>query len=255
LAGDGAGTLFALDPYGNGSSGDRILRIGADGSVTTLAAPTPFSSCTAQQLTRRADGTLFTWNISTNTLMVISSAGVVSNFSTVGAIGGGGACTDSGIQGLLARPDGSLFASSPLRAELIEINAAGGIARRLSGYPTSFRLAEDGAEPSVLATSNGRMLRVAPGGSSTTLFDALSVNALRRDGSGDIYFPVGSMVLAVDRDGRSPRLELACAGSQVTDVIFDRPTAGAGTSLYLSTLGRTIEAFDGDAVLEARRAP
>jgi hypothetical protein len=78
---------------------------------------------------------------------------------------------------------------------------------------------------------------------------------VRRDGDGAIVFGVGRMVLAVDPDGTNPRLVLSCAPGGVTDLVFDRATGTSGTSLYVSTPGATIDADDGDAILELQRAP
>jgi len=258
LAGDGAGTLWAHDPYGNGASGDRVLRIDAAGVVTTVAAPPGFSTCTSQQLARLPGGDLLLWNITSAGIARITPTGAVSLFSTVSGIGGGGSCSDSGVQGILARADGSVVVTSPLRSQVIWLRADGAESLRLSGVPGSYRLAADGAGDGLLVSSNGVILRVAADGTRSTAFDAAAVgvgaSAIRRDGEGDIVFAAGAMVMAVDRDGRDLRLVLACAGSAVTDVIFDRATGGGvGTGLYVSTLGRTIEADDGDTIWEVRR--
>jgi len=256
LVGDGAGTLWAHDPYGNGASGDRVLRVNPDGTAVTVAAPPGFSTCTSQQIARLPGGDLLLWNITSNTIARITPTGAVSAFSNVSAIGGGGSCSDSGVQGVLARADGTAVVTSPLRAQLITLRADGTEVGRTSGVPGAYRLAADG--DGLLVNSNGAILRFAADGARATLFDApavgLSASALRRDGAGDVYFASGATVWAVDGEGRGLRLVLACAGSAVSDVIFERATGGAaGTSLYLSTLGRTIEADDGDAIYELRR--
>ena len=115
LAGDGAGTLWAHDPYGNGASGDRVLRIDASGTVTTVAAPPGFSTCTSQQIARLPGGDLLLWNITSAGIARITPTGAVSLFSNVSGIGGGGSCSDSGVQGILARADGSVVVTSPCR--------------------------------------------------------------------------------------------------------------------------------------------
>jgi hypothetical protein len=258
LVGDGAGTLWAQDPYGNGPSGDRVLRIGPDGAVTTLAAPPGLSTCTVQQLARSAAGDLLLWNVGANVLLRITAAGAVGTLSDVGGIGGGGSCTDSGVQGLLGRTDGTLAATSPARSALLFLDATGNETRRITGLGTSFRLAEDPPSGGLLASAGSLILRYTPDGTRSTVRDVapLGVHPLRRDGAGDIVFGSGLMVLAVRGDGSDPRLVLACTPGQVSDLVFDRPTgAASGTSLYVSTLGATIDADDGDTILELRRAP
>jgi hypothetical protein len=255
LVGDGGGTLWAHDPYGNGASGDRVLRINADGTVATVVAPPGFTTCTSQQIARLPGGDLLLWNITSNTLARITPSGAVSAFSTVSAIGGAGSCIDSGVQGVLAGVDGAVTVTSPLRSAVIALRADGAELGRVTGIPASFRLAAD--VDGVLLNSNGAILRLSRAGARSLVFDApaagLSASAIRRDGSNDVYFAAGSMVLAVNGDGNELRLVLACAGSGVSDVIFDRATGATGTSLYLSTLGRTIEADDGDTLYELRR--
>lgn len=255
LVGDGMGTLWAHDPYGNGVSGDRVLRIDPDGSTVTVVAPPTFSTCTAQQIGRFSNGDLLLWNISSNTLVRITPSGAVSPFSTVSGIGGGGSCSDSGVQGVLVRADGTVVVTSPLRAQLITLRPDGSELRRTSGVPGAYRLAAAGE--GLLVNSHGAILRFDADGTRSTLFDAPSVglwaNALRRDGMDDVYFASGTSVWAVDSEGRNLRLVLGCAGSPVSDVIMERATGGVGTSLYVSTLGRTIDADDGDTIWELRR--
>jgi hypothetical protein len=257
LVGDGSGTLYAHDPYGNGTSGDRVLRIAPDGAVTSFAVPTSLSTCTSQQIARTSGGDLLLWDITGAAILRINSAGASSVFSTVGGIGGGGSCIDSGVQGLFVLPSGAVLASSPLTASLITLNAAGVETGRVMGYPGAFRIAADGSAGYVLVSSNGRILRVNSAGMATTVYPAAPFGgtlALRRDGDGDVVFAVSQMVFAMSPTGADFRVVFGCAGSTVTDVIYDRPTgSAAGTSLYVSTLGSTIGASDGDTIWELRR--
>ena len=255
MVGDGAGVIYAHDPYGNGTSGDRVLRVAADGAVTTFAAPAGFSTCTSQQVARTAAGDVVIWDISSNALLRINPAGMVSTLSTVGGIGGGGSCTDSGIQGLFALPGGGFVATSPLRSAVLFLDAGGNESSRVSGVATAFRVAADGSSAGVLVTSAGRILRVSGGSTATVYGGALvgGAGSVRRDGDGVVVFSVGTMVFAVEPDGTGLRVVLGCAGSSVTDVLYERASAGAGTSLYVSTLGATIGANDGDTIWELRR--
>ncbi|MEZ4409716.1 MAG: hypothetical protein R3A52_25075 [Polyangiales bacterium] len=255
LVGDGAGTLYAHDPYGNGASGDRILRVAPDGVVTTFAAPTGFSTCTSQQIARTPAGDVVIWDITTNALLRISAAGAVSTLSTVGGIGGGGSCTDSGVQGLFALSGGGFVATSPLRSAVLFLDASGNETSRVSGVASAFRVAADGSGAGVLVTSAGRILRVS-GGTTTSVYGGTLVggaSAVRRDGDGVVVFTVGTMVFAVEPDGTDLRVVMGCAGSSATDVLYERASAGVGTSLYVSTIGATIGANDGDTIWELRR--
>ena len=101
--GDGAGTLYAQDHYGNGNSGDRVLRIDRFGTVTDFAAPSGLSTCTSQQIGWHPTLGVLLWDITSNTVLRFNSAGQASAFSTVEGIGGGGSCTHSGVPGVFGR--------------------------------------------------------------------------------------------------------------------------------------------------------
>ncbi len=254
IVGDGAGTLYAQDPYGNGNSGDRVLRIDRFGTVTDFAAPSGLSTCTSQQIGWHPTLGVLLWDITSNTLLRFNGAGQAAAFSTVEGIGGGGSCSDSGVQGVFGRDDG-VVVTSPARAQLIYLRADGTVARRISGLSTSFRIAPDGAGLGVLATTQGGIARFDGAGARSTVFQqgGITPSALRRDGDGDIHFLAGSSVLAVRPDGSGLRLVVACVPQNPTDLTFDQASAGVGTSLYLSTLGATFSASDGDGILEVVR--
>src|SRR4029077_976897 len=70
-------------------------------------------------------GHSFIFDVAQDRLWDIDPAGTAMLGSTVGGIGGGGNCGDSGGVGLIARADGAFFAGSPANNMVYTLSADG----------------------------------------------------------------------------------------------------------------------------------
>ena len=259
LTGDGKGTLYGQDPYGNGNSGDRVLKITTAGAVSTLSAPANMSTCTVSQITMDSSGALYLYNISSDYLLKINSAtGTAANWLNLSSVGGGGSCTDTSIIGLMANADGSLFAGSPKLGKIYTVPKTGGTWGTLATLKNPYKLDHDGAGGLLAAADGGQIYKVTSAGAVSTLLDPTTgpggARSLRRDSTGDIYFLSGQSLYRVNAAATLFTPVAGCLGSPA-DLHFDKPTSASstGASLYISTLGKGIAAFDGDLILELQR--
>ncbi len=258
IAGDGKGTLYGQDPYGNGVSGDRVLRVTAAGAVSTLVAPGGLSTCTVSQITADATGHLYLYNITSSFIMKISAAtGGVTNWVNLASVGGGGSCTNTSVIALAARADGSLVAGSPKLGRIYQVPKAGKGWTPWVLLSQPMRMDHDGAG-GVYATSKGKLMHVTAAKKISTFFDPTagpgSAASLRRDSNGDVYFLAGNSLYKLDSAGANLTPVAGCLGS-TTDLEFDKSTAAApgGESIYISDIGKGIFKNDGDRILELQR--
>ena len=257
ITGDGKGTLYGQDPYGNGKSGDRILKISTTGTVTTLAAPS-LSTCTVSQITMDGSGYLYLFNITSNYLMKINSTtGAVTNWLNLASVGGGGSCTDTSVIGVAANADGSLFAGSPKKGMIYKVPKTGGTWGTFATMNAAFRMDHDGAGGLYVA-SDGILKRATSAGVVSTLLDPTTgpggMVSLRRDTNGDIYFLAAGSLYRINSTITELTPVAGCLGN-VIDLHLDKPTSASSTgrSLYISDMGKGISAYDGDRILELQR--
>lgn len=255
IVGDGAGALWGQDPVGSGISGDRVIAIATDGTVSSLAAPANLTTCTVSQIARNPDGDLFLYNLTSNRLLRITTAGAVTEFSTVGDVGGGGNCTDSGVIGIAGLADGTFAVGSPVAGKLFALSADGATRTDVADVAAVLRVEPDGAGGFYVAVFSGALQHVTAGGVVTEVLDAShAVRSVRRDDDGTLYLASGSRVLRTDALGSEPVEVAACIPGTVMDLELDAPSDGTGpSSLYVSSIGASIDANDGDAIYELTR--
>ncbi len=255
IVGDGAGALWGQDPVGNGTSGDRVIAIGTDGGVTTLAAPASMSTCVVTQIARAPSGNLYLYDITPNRLRQITPAGVATEFSTVGNVGGGGSCTNTGVIGAFALADGSFVLGSPAAGKLFHLTSDGVTRTDVADVVGAFRVEGDGGDGFYVVQADGALVHVDGAGAVSTVLDAsLSVRSVRRDDDGTLYFVAGRTVYRTDSAGADVREVASCFPGAVTDLELDAPSDGSGpTSLYVVNIGAGIDANDGDAIHEITR--
>jgi len=253
------GTLYGQDPYGNGNSGDRVLKITTAGAVSTLTAPSGMSTCTVNQITIDGSGALYLYNITSHYLMKINrTTGSVTNWLNLSSVGGGGSCNNTSVIGLVANADGSLFAGSPKRGKIYKVPKTGGTWGTFATLKNTYKLDHDGAGGLIAAANTGQLYKVSSAGTVSTLLDPTKgpggARSLRRDSAGDIYFISGQFVYRINSAATVFTPVAGCLGSP-SDLHFAKPTSASstGTSLYISTLGKGIAAFDGDQILELQR--
>jgi hypothetical protein len=259
LAGNGDRRFWIQDPVGNGLSGDKMIDLASDGVATDRPLPGTAATCGVSQVAIDAAGNGYVFDTALDVIYRTTPAGTVTSFSNVGNIGGGGNCNDSGVIGMLIRPDGTFFLGSPKNDKIYTLSADGVTRADFADVTAPGRLADDGAN-GVLVASGSTILDVSSAGVVTTRLDATgvlgNVGALRRDANGDLYFSSGSRLYR-SKDATTTFDEVAaCFVGGVSDILFDHPVndAGAGTSLYVLTSGANNAAHDpGDQLLEMKR--
>lgn len=257
IVADPAGDLYGQDPYGNGTSGDRVLRITPAGKASSHGVPPGMSTCTVSQITIDGSGRLYLFDITSAHILRFTGAGKWTKHSSFTALGGGGSCTNTSVIGLLANPDGTLVAGSPKKGMIYRVSADGATRTLLAQVPQVFRLDHDGSG-GVYAASGGKLVHVSQGGTVSAFFDPTGgpggTSAFRRDGNGELYFHAGGSIYRLDAKATTLALEASCLAG-VTDITLGKSTAAAATkpSLYVVSIGKGIAASDGDQVLELQR--
>jgi hypothetical protein len=249
-------TIYAQDPMGAGAMGDRIFRVLANGAVSLFSQPPGASWCTNSQIARDPSGFLYVFDVGQDQLWKIDGAGSASLFSDVGGVGGGSNCSDSGVIGLLARPDGSFFVGSPSTDRIYTLSADGMTRTDFADVADVVFLDGDGAGGIWLASSALALVHVSAAGTiMQTIPTPVSPRAVRVDPvSGALYFVGFRSVFRVRADASIVE-ELACLPGGGVGLAFGPSTAGAGapSSLYVTAHGATIDADDGDAIFELQR--
>ena len=257
LVADDLGNLFGQDPYGNGTSGDRVLKITPAGTVTSFSVVSGMSTCTVSQIARDGSGMLYLYDITSHHILKFTGSGAWSKHSSFASLGGGGSCSNTSVIGLVANADGSLIAGSPKAGKLYRVSSNGTSSTVMATVPQAMRLDHDGSG-GVLAISGGKLLRATKAGVVSTFFDPSagpgSANTLRRDASGEVYFHASGTVYKLNSGAAKLTPVVSCLPG-LTDITFGKATstAAGGTSLYLVHVGQGIAAFDGDQILELQR--
>lgn len=258
LAGDGNRRFWIQDPVGNGISGDKMIDMSPSGMATDRALPNTAATCTVSQVAMDSAGNGYVFDTVVDVIYRTTPSGTVSSFSTVGNVGGGGSCTDTGVTGMLVRPNGTFFLGSPLNNKIYTLSADGGTRADFANVTAPGRMAHDGQDGLYVA-SGSMIMAVSSTGVVTTRLDATGpgVFAIRRDSNGDLYFSSPSNRLYRSANGTTTYHEVAaCFVGFITDIAFDHPSndAGAGSSLYVLTSGNNGAAHDtGDELLELKR--
>ncbi len=259
LAGDGNRRFWIQDPAGNGASGDKMIDMSPSGIATDRALPNTAATCTVSQVAIDSAGNGYVFDTVIDVIYRTTPSGTVSSFSTVGNVGGGGICTDSGVTGMLVRPNGTFFLGSPLNNKIYTLSANGVTRADFANVTAPGRMAHDGQDGLYVASSESMIMAVSSTGVVTTRLDATGpgVHAIRRDSNGDLYFSSMTNRLYRSANGTTTYHEVAaCFVGFITDIAFDHPSndAGAGTSLYVLTSGNNGAVHDtGDELLELKR--
>jgi hypothetical protein len=255
IVSDSWGNIFGQDPYGNGVSGDRILKITPSGSVSSFSVPPAMSTCTVNQLAIDGSDQLYLYDITSGYILRFSTNGTYLQFIDLRSFGGGGSCSDTSVIGLVSSPDGTLFAGSPKRSTIYRISPTG-IISSLAAVANPYKLDLDGTG-GVFAISDGLILHVSNTGIVSNFYDPRNTigpaTTLRRDQNGDIYFYAANTIHKLDHSGTTLTPVAACLPS-VTDITFGPSTTiNRPHSLYFSHIGTSIAAFDGDKIYEIQR--
>lgn len=225
------------------ASGIEVVRVGNGSSDACVADGTPARSAALSGISSVApapDGGMFV--ASTTVIYRVRPDGTVQRIagSVVGGAGGDGgpalSATLDHVSSLTPSPDGSLYFVQPFANVIRRIDDRGVITRVASGslrFPTGLARAADGSLL-VADAGNERIVRVSPGGATTTLASTTGA-----DGSIAVAFGQPQDV-AVAADGA---IIVTAAGSTWR-------IAGRQATLLANVGGRAL-AVDGERVLVA----
>ena len=248
------GDLFAHDVVGLGASGDRIIRLGSDGSVSVFATPADSSFCTANQLAFDPTLGLVIYDIPQNSLIAVDDAGAVATTAPTLGLSGGGSCTDTGVIGLTTRSAGGFWVGSPAMDRLYAFDA--GTRTEIASVTDPFRI-EEAPDGSVYVLSEQRILHVTTEGASIgtveVFFDAAPwlVSGLEVGPSGEVWISAvrDGLGLVAQLEAGASTLVAECIPGIVTDVELATSSSGSGTSLYVPSVGASVVEHDDDDVI------
>ena len=255
------GDVFIVDPMGNGVSGDQVMKLSPDATVSALA---PVGALfIAGGIDVSPTGDVYVWDSLARDILRISPDGATSVFQSFP--GGTGQLALTTILGLAFDGDGDLYAGSPAHDEIYRIAPDGTVstfvtAAQVPGgldIPGAMDVAPNG-DLLVVDYHDHRLLRIAPDGTATVVLadtgmigqEAIAVDPL----SGDVFMTVGRETI-VRVDGAGNVTPFASGFDGVTGLAFGRSSIGGTLSLYASQFGAGIEATDGDAIFEIRKSP
>lgn len=257
MVGDGTGRIFVQDATANGTTGDQVLEVSTAGVMRLVAAPAGAAFCGSSQIARSA-GDLFIWNTTTSSILRITETGTTSPFSTVNSVGGSGNCDafggDNGVNGLLTRPAGGFFGTSPLRDRVFSLSADGLTVTDLATVAEPQRLAFSPSGRLVVDTNvmAGRFYAIEDDGGITGLFGADAglpvIYGYRFGADGSIYATAGSSVIRITQGSGAVQELASCFPGGITDVALE-PLADGGTGLFaLGTDGDSTGGTVGDQI-------
>ena len=260
------GRVLVVDPVGNDISGDRVFEVTPQGVVTSVFEPPGDCFFTIGEIEATDDGGFLLWSACRQSILRVGPAGSVSVLADFSAYGGGGGVEITTVLGLALDRVSNVLAGSPLTDQIFRVTPEG----EISTYLTSSEVLGGLHIPISLSTcANGdllivdnmndlgdscRVLRVSATGATSVLAEGMRMNVVAFDEvTGDVYAGLErDRVIRVDPSGTVTTVATGFSG--LGGLAFGPSTSGAGTSLFVSQEGLSIDATDGDAIFEIRSA-
>jgi MYXO-CTERM domain-containing protein len=251
-----ANRVVVVDPRGSGPSGDLLYSITRAGVLSTFATPAGAAFCpNAQVAISGFSLDTYVFDTQTNQLIIIDSGGAVTARSI--GLSGGSNCTDGAIIGLATHQgqNFALYGASPADGRVYFINPTTGatqiVAQNL-GQPSAIAVNIANNDVVVLDGQSGNVWRIPvlnPTPVALTLNPPTPLSSIAISPAGQLFgLTSGGRIVAVAQNGDVRTF--VCGLENAGQIAFGRATGRGGNNLFVTQLGATATANDGDAIFE-----
>lgn len=248
--------VVVADTRGSGASGDLLYSITRAGALSTFATPAGAAFCpNAQVAISGFSLDTYVFDTQTNQLLIIDSGGTVTARNI--GLSGGTNCTDGAIIGLATHQgqNFALYGASPADGRVYFINPTTGatqvVAQNL-GQPSAVAVNIANNDVMVLDGQSGNVWRLPvlnPMPMAVTLNPPTPLSSIAISPAGQLFgLTAGGRVVAVAQNGDVSTF--VCGLENAAQIAFGRATGRGGNNLFVTQLGATATANDGDAIFE-----